>query len=50
MVKRYLDMVSNHHFDSVLFHPPGKTSPNGEIFIATNFHDSGAQNLSYLTL
>ena len=42
-------MISNHHLDPILFHPPGKASPNGEVFIATNFHDSGAQNPGYLT-
>lgn len=45
----YLNTVSNHDLDSVLFHPSGKTAPHDKILIAMNFNDSGTQNPGYLT-
>ena len=44
-----MDLVSNHHLDTVHFHSPRKTSRNGDIIIAMNFHDSTAQHLVDLT-
>jgi len=44
-----MDLISNHHLDSVHFHSPGKTSRNADIVIAMNFHDSTAQHLDDLT-
>ena len=38
-----MDLISNHHLESVHFHSPGKTSRDGDIIIAMNFHDSNAQ-------
>ena len=40
-----MDMISNHHLDSMPLHPPGKTSLKGEMVIAMNFPESGAQAL-----
>jgi hypothetical protein len=45
----YLDVVSNQYLDAVLLHAPRKTSPDNDVIIALDFHDSGAQNLGDLT-
>jgi len=45
----YMDLVSNHHLDTVHFHSSGKTSRDSEIIVAMNFHDSTAQHLYDLT-
>jgi len=44
-----MDLVSNHHLDTVHFHSPGKASRDSDIIIAMNFHDSAAQHLHDLT-
>jgi len=43
-----MDSISNDHFDTAHFHSPGKMSRDGDIIIATNFHDSTAQHLDDL--
>ena len=43
-----MDLISNPHLDSVHFHSPAKMSRDGDIIVATNFHDSTAQHLDDL--
>lgn len=44
-----MDLISNHHLDTVHFHSPGNTPRDSELIIAMNFHDSTARRLHALT-
>jgi hypothetical protein len=46
----YMDLISNHHADSVHFHSAGKTSRGGDITVPENLHDFTAQRFDDLTL
>jgi len=39
-----LDTVSNHHFDPVLFHAPGKDAPNCDVVLTFNFHGAATKD------
>lgn len=40
----YLNLVSNHHFNSVFFHPSGKYTPYGDIVLTLNFHGAATKH------
>ena len=39
-----LDTVSNHNFDPVLFHTPGKDCPNRNVVLTFNFHGAATKD------
>jgi hypothetical protein len=45
----YLDAVSNHHLDAVLFHAAGKAPADGHVIITLDFHNTAPQDPGYFS-